>query len=155
MGSRPVKQSPILDRAENNMKGIGMGNFLGTDPRRLTEILNDDRELVHSLGLSHEAIARRLEEITEAAKEELGEVVKIEDRFEVRAEEARGKIPCPWAHPKGLFRKSHVELMDPKTGQALVWTDLSVHLIREHGFYQGRGSPYRLDPRTVKSVLFD
>lgn len=152
---RPIKQNPVLDRVEETMHGIGtLGTFMGWDSRKLIEIITDDQDMVCSLGLSHEAIARRLEEITRIAKKEFGDTVTIEDRYEVMADEARGVIPCPWQHPNGLFRKSHIETKDLKSGKRLIWTDLSIHLIRAHGFYQGKGSPYRLEPKVIKDVLF-
>ena len=154
MQNGPTKQSPIFDRVENEMRIIGMGTLLGSDTRKLTEILDQDHELVNALGLTHEEIAVRLEEITAAAKKELEDVVILEDRYEVFAEEARGMIPCPWMHPGGLFPKSHIELRDRSTGETLIWSDLSIHLIREHGFYQGKGSPYRLAPEVLKRVLW-
>jgi hypothetical protein len=153
MAIRPVKQSPVLDAVEAEMRRIGMGTFLGSDHRKLIEILNQDQGEVNALGLTHEAIAERLEAITQAAKTSLGETILVEERYEVQAEEARGRIPCPWRHPGGLFPKGQIELEDRKTGETLIWTDLSVHLIRQHGFYQGKGSPYRLEPEKLKRVL--
>jgi hypothetical protein len=131
-----------------------MGTFLGSDRRRLAEILDDDHESVNGLGLSNEQIASRLEEITHIAKKNLGERFTLEDRYEVRAEEHRGMIPCPWEHSQGLFYKSYVELWDKKSGETLIWSDLSIHLIREHGFFQGKGSPFRLEPRVLKRVFW-
>ena len=151
---RPVKQSPHLDGVESEMGRIGMGSFLGTDKRKLTEILSHDHEGITSLGLAHEEIARRLEEITLAAKKAMGDLVILGDRYEVRAREARGMIPCPWGHRDGLFPKSHVVLKDRKSGETLIWSDLSVHMIRRHGFYQGKGSPFRLEPASVKKVFW-
>jgi hypothetical protein len=151
---RAVKQSPILNRVEKEMHRIGLGTFLGTDPRSLSEILNEDQDLIHSLNLTHEKVASRLERLTEAAKEDLGEVVSVEGRYEIRAEEHRGMIPCPWAHSGGLFVKNYVELRDMELKEVLVWSDLSIHLIKEHGFYQGRGSPFRLEPTTLMRVLW-
>ncbi len=151
---RPVKQSPHLHQVEYEMRRIGMGNFLGSDKRRLTEILDDDHELVNSLDLTHEEIASRLEKITHAAKMKLGDRVTLENRYQVRAEEHRGMIPCPWRHLGGLFAKSYVELRDHSTDNILIWSDLSIHLIREHGFYQGKGSPFRLEPKVLKQVFW-
>jgi hypothetical protein len=128
---------------------------LGSDSRRLGEILTDDQDGVHALGLTHEEVADRLDALGRVARGRLGDSVEVEDRYDVVAYESRGMIPCPWAHPQGLFRKSHFELRDQKNGETLKWTDLSLHLIREHGFYQGRGSPYRLEPRIIKEVLFE
>ena len=136
------------------MRRIGMGTFLGSDKRRLTEILDDDHELVHSIDLTHEEIASRLEEITRAAKMKLGDRVTLGNRYQVHAEEHRGMIPCPWGHLGGLFRKSYVQLIDLRTDKILIWSDLSIHLIREHGFYQGRGSPFRLEPKVLKQVFW-
>ena len=152
---RPIKQNPALDRVEETMHGIGtLGTFMGWDSRKLVEIITDDQDMVCSLGLSHERIAQRLEEITRIAKKEFGDTVTIEDRFEVSADEVRGVVPCPWQHPNGLFRKSHMEIKDLISGERLIWTDLSIHLIRDHGFYQGKGSPYRLEPKVIKEMLF-
>ena len=153
--NRPVKQSPHLDLVEREMRRIGMGTFLGSDRRRLAEILDHDHESVNALGLTNEQIASRLEEITRMAKKNLGERFTLEDRYEVRAEEHRGMIPCPWGHPLGLFYKSYVELRDKKSGKTLIWSDLSIHLIRDHGFYQGKGSPFRLEPRVLKQVFWE
>jgi hypothetical protein len=153
--SRSVKQSPFLDRVEAEMQRIGTGTFLGSDSRRLGEILTDDQDRVHSLGLTHEDVANRLEALGRVARHRLGDSVEVEGRYEIIAHESRGVIPCPWTHPEGLFRKSHFELTDQKSGETLKWTDLSLHLVREHGFYQGLGSPYRLEPRIIKEVLFE
>ncbi len=117
-------------------------------------MLDDDHDLVNSLNLSHEEIASRLEEITRAAKMKLGDRVTLENRYQVRAEEHRGMIPCPWGHLEGLFAKSYVELKDNSTDNILIWSDLSIHLIREHGFYQGKGSPFRLEPKVLKQVFW-
>ena len=153
IGRRPVKQSPHLHQVEYEMRRIGMGNFLGSDKRRLTEILDDDQDLVNSLNLTHEEIASRLEEITRVAKMNLGDRITLENRYQVRAEEHRGMIPCPWGHLRGLFAKSYLELKDLSTDNILIWSDLSIHLIREHGFYQGKGSPFRLEPKVLKQVF--
>jgi hypothetical protein len=148
------RQSPELSQVEAKMDDIGRGTFLGSDRRKLGEILEQDRLEVEALGFSHRAIADRLESLGRVAKEHMGDPVLLEDRYEVTAVEARGEIPCPWSHPGGLFPKSHVELRDRVGGDSLIWTDLSVHLIREHGFYQGVGSPYRIEPAQIREVLF-
>jgi len=154
MNSRPVKQSPMLNRVEQNMRPMCLcqWGFMGYEHRKLIEVLTDDQGTVSSLGLSHEVIAQRLREITESAREGLGDPVIVDGKFEVEVHEVRGKIPCPWEHP-GLYRKTHVKLEKIETGETLLWSDLAIHLIGEHGFYQGRGSPYRLEPSELKRVL--
>jgi hypothetical protein len=152
---RSVKQSPILDRVEQEMRKIGMGTFLGKDTRRLSEILDDDKNTMSSLGLTHHEIASRLEKIAVTAKKNLGDYISVGDRYEVMMEVHRGMIPCPWMHPGGLFYKSYMELHDRITVETVILSDLSIHLIRDHGFYQGKGSPFRLEPKLMKRILFD
>jgi len=154
MVNRPVKQSPALDRVEKTMRSMSISErgFLGHESRKLVEILTEDQGTIHSLGLNDEVIAQRLRALTDAARDGWGEPVVVKERFEVHLVEARGKIPCPWGHP-GLYPKTHVVLTDTRTGESLVWSDLALHLIEAHGFYQGRGSPYRLEPRTIKRML--
>jgi hypothetical protein len=125
---------------------------MGSDRRKLIEILTDDQGAVSSLGLNHEAIARRLRELTDKARHGLGDPILVDDKFWVEVDEVRGSIPCPWGHP-GLYRKTHVKLEKAETGDKLLWSDLVIHLIEEHGFYQGRGSPFRLEPCDVKGIL--
>lgn len=156
MGKFPIYQSPALDQVEAKMRPSEdfRHGFLGRDPRKLIQILAEDQARVTGLGLSDETIADRLQQIADEAKEGYGETVLVEKKYIVRVSAARGKIPCPWGHP-GLFPKTHIDLRRTDTDDRLVWTDLAIHLIREHGFYQGQGSPYRLDPETIRRVLFE
>jgi hypothetical protein len=154
MGKIPVFQTPDLDRAESRMRP-GKDHphaYLGTDQRKLVEILTGDHGAVLNLGLSHGAIADRLDALAREAAAGMGEPVVVDERFEMRVETARGKLPCPFGHP-GLYRKTRIELRRLDTGETLAWTDLAAHLIRAHGFYQGTGSPFRLDPKDVARIL--
>lgn len=153
MGRFPVYQSPDLDEVEQRLRsGLQYHGYLEGDPRPLIQILTEDEKAVKEAGLFHDAIARRLRRLTDAAKKGLGDPVVVEDRFRVRIEAARGKLPCPWGHP-GLYPKTHVELERLDTGERIQWTDLSIHFIEAHGFYQGAESPYRLDPKKVIGIL--
>ena len=40
-----------------------------------------------------------------------------------------------------------------ESGKTLTFTGLQIHLVEAHGFYEGRGSRYRLDPARLKEVL--
>ena len=66
--------------------------------------------------------------------------------------EVRGRIPCPFGGC-GAFPKGEAELVDTKTGRRMRFTPLSVHMVREHGFYGGQGSRYRLDPKLVYDLF--
>ena len=154
MGQFPVIQSPMLDDVEKKLRPCPTycHGFMGHDNRKLIEMLTEDHGTVHALGLTHERIADRLRSLTDAARVGWGDPELVEDRFLVEVHEIRGMLPCPWPHP-GLYRKGFVRLENIKTGEKLAWAELSIHLIRQHGFYQGKGSPFRLDPRDLKRIL--
>lgn len=126
--------------------------FLGTDARALSEILEADRAAVERLGVSNRQLAGRLAEILLSATAAMGAPVEVGENLRALYREAMGRIPCPWGH--GLcFPKGEAELTDPASGRTICFSPLSVHLIGEHGFYQGRGSRYRLEPEVVCAVL--
>jgi hypothetical protein len=149
-----MKQSPELDRVQSRMGpgAVGLHGILGHDRRSLAEILEQDDNAVRVLSLTHEAIADRMEFFTQAGRPALGNPVTVDDRWEVRVDEWRGGMPCPWPHA-GLHRKSNIVLTDLQTGEQMEWTDLTIHMIRAHGFYQGRGSRYRIDPERARRLL--
>ena len=126
--------------------------FLGDDRRGLQEILDADAGAVARLGLTHDRLAGRLGEILEQAVAALGRPVVINDHLSAVFREAMGRIPCPWGGC-GLFAKGEVVATDSRTGATLRFTPLSVHFVAAHGFYQGRGSPYRLGPAGLAEML--
>ncbi len=148
-----MKQPPHLQRAQARMaRGIlTMDGFLGNDARDLVEILQDDDGEVRRLGLTHEGIARALQELTRRAIEANGTPVEV-GLYEVCARETRGGLPCPFGHP-GLYDKTVVEARRCDSGATLSWTALNVHLIAEHGFYEGKGSYFRLEPDRLAAFL--
>jgi hypothetical protein len=40
-----------------------------------------------------------------------------------------------------------------KLDREITYTLLNSHLIGEHGFYEGKGSPFRLEPRELIDIL--
>lgn len=149
-----MKQTPELDKAQTSMRPgiITHDGFLGTDTRKLADILAEDQGLVTKLGLTHEAIAARMRELQTAGEEGLGLDMKVAPHFEVRVEDVRGKLPCPFGHT-GLFPKVNVTVRNLALNREVVFTELQRHLIESHGFYQGRGSAYRLEPADLAAVL--
>jgi hypothetical protein len=126
--------------------------FLGEDKRNLAEILEADQATVSHLGLTHEEIADRMEYFTEKGKAGLGTWVEVDEVYEVRVEDVRGKLPSPWGGP-GLIPKRNTYLRNHSLDEEIVWTAMNERLIRRHGFYEGKGSPFRQDPRRLKRVL--
>lgn len=149
-----MKQSAELEAVQARMKPgvLTQQGFLGPDARKLADILDADQAAVLRLGLTHARIAERLEAFREAGLKGLGTEVPVPPHFEVRVDGARGVLPCPFGH-KGVFDKTFTWVRNRRLGEALSCSDLQLHLIREHGFYEGEGSEYRLDPARLARVL--
>ena len=157
-----MKPSPRQRQIEERMAPgvLCRDGFLGTDRRPLGEILDTDRSTVETLGLTHAQIAAPLRDVMAEAMARYGNPVTL-DRTTRRPapdgalqavyREGMGRIPSPFAD--GLFPKGEIEVTDVETGEGLTFTPLSVHLIAEHGFYEGRGGRYRLEPDAVARVF--
>lgn len=124
--------------------GLTRDGFMGSDQRSLDEIIGEDRAALESAGFDAFSIGSRMEELTLAAVEGLGAPLNLGGAT-LRADQAMGWLPCPFGHP-GFLAKTVVTLEDTLTGTTLKWSALGAHLIKDHGFFGGRGSPYRLEP---------
>lgn len=149
-----MKESPQMKAIEAQMQPgvITLHGFLGNDSRSLTEILEDDTAEVRRLGTDHARIAERMRYFRDAGEEGLGEFISIDDHFEVKVESVRGKIPSPFGGP-GLYGKTNITLRNTRLNRTLIYTDISIHLIGSHGFYEGKGSPFRLEPAELVEIL--
>ena len=128
---------------------------MGTDTRDVNQIIDDDLAVLTGFGITAEQLAQRMRIITEKAEPGLGTWVKIDDNLRAMTIGAKGALTCPWPHP-GRFNKIVTTAERIDSGQNLRWSDLSIHLIEEHGFFQGKGSTFRLEPdKLIKVILQD
>jgi hypothetical protein len=116
------------------------------------EILETDAAEVRRLKTSHRAIADRMASLRDQGQKGLGEFIDVEDHFEVRVDSVRGGIPSPFGD-RGLIPKNNTTVRNTRLGREIVYTDVNIHLIGEHGFYEGRGSLFRLEPADLVEVL--
>lgn len=149
-----MKQSEQTKRIHENMKPgvISLSGFLGNDTRELQQIIEEDNGIVSRMDLTHADIAARMQEFRNAGSAGLGEYITVFSRFEVRVESVRGKLPCPFGDP-GIFPKTNITVRNTRSGREITFTDLNIHMIREHGFYEGHGSPFRLNPEDLAAIL--
>jgi len=125
--------------------------FLGNDQRSFADIVEADLEAWRRAGTDPDAAATFLERLRDLGQKGLGEPTGIDGRWVVTTGDARGVLPCPFHD--GTFHKNSIEAVDEKTGKRIIYSDLSIHLLRAHRFCQGTGSPFRLDPETVASMM--
>ena len=131
---------------------LTLDGFLGSDERPLVDIIIDDEADVQRLDVTHEVIAARMLELRDAGAGGLGEFITVEPEILVQVYSVRGKLPCPFEDP-GLHSKTTTTVINRKLNKEVSFSDLHIHLIGEHGFYEGKGFPFRLDPATLVKVL--
>ena len=148
-----MKMSPEKKKIQENMAAgvITASGFLGDDERTLTDIIEEDEEMMRHYKLDYDEVAEKLEYFLEKGKRGLGEFISVDNSWLVRTEEARGHLPCPFGD--GLQRKITCEAILEETGEKLLFSIFSLHLFKKHHFHQGKGSPFRIDPLQLKNVL--
>lgn len=149
-----MKQGPDLIRVEENMRTgpLASHGFMGTDTRSLAGILYADRLRLERLGITKEELAGRMRHFTELGKAQLGQAIVVEGKYRVETVEHKGSIVCPFAH-NYQASKCNTRVTCLQTGRSVLWSDLNLHMIEEHGFFEGYGARFRLDPEELADVL--
>ncbi len=146
MKENPANQT-IRDRLEPGL--ISVEGFLGADKRPLADIIAADTGEVEAAGLTVEQLGNFLESlhVTADAGWE-GRVPAYDGKVSVRADETLGQIPCPFACGANCH-KAVVGIKDADGNDLLNFTPLAAHLIAAHGFFEGNGSPCRIEPKKL------
>lgn len=151
-----MKMSPQDKKLDEMLRSSALvaGGFMGDDTRCAAEIIEADAAELHRCGVDAAVLAQRMRDLTTIAKQGLGTWVDAEEGgLRVMSEEYKGRLVCPWAHA-GYYDKRVTIAERPAMGQTLSWTDLNVHLIEAHGFFEGKGSAFRIEPDEAVRVLF-
>ncbi len=150
-----MKQSPNMRDLEFMLRSsrIVAGGFLGTDSRPLEEIVDADLVSLAHLGYTVAQVAGRMQELTALAIPQLGNPVAVGGNLTVASQDYMGRIICPWPHPMRLAKRlTTARRVD--TDQSVRWTDLNIHMIAEHSFFEGKGSAFRVEPAQLIKVIF-
>jgi len=126
--------------------------FLGTDSRAPEEIIAEDKETLVRLAIDKKQIAEALRGAYVAAERALGNPVEIAEGVTAVHHDSRGRTPSPFAE-EGTFQKGEAVITVKSSGTSFIVTPLSINLIEKHGFFQGAGSPYRIEPDLAARVL--
>jgi hypothetical protein len=150
-----MKQSPQDKKLDEVLHAsiLVAGGFMGSDRRTAQEVIEADRATLESLGIRAAPLAQRMREVTRVAESGLGTWVDWAGGLRVMVEDYKGDLVCPWPHG-GHYHKRVTTLECPHTHNKLMWTDLNVHLIEAHGFFEGRGSAFRVEPLEAVRFLF-
>jgi len=148
-----MKMSPEYKKIQESLLPgvITASGFLGDDKRSVIDIIEDDEEMMRHYDLDYDSVIKKMEYFLEYGKKGLGDYISVDKTWLARTEEARGHLPCPFGD--GLQRKITCEIVLEETGEKLLFSTFSLHLLKEHHFHQGKGSLFRIDPAQLKAVL--
>ncbi|MDD8040545.1 MAG: hypothetical protein PHT42_02600 [Thermotogota bacterium] len=148
-----MKMTPEMVRAQERMAPgvITAQGFLGNDPRNVAEIIAEDERYFSLYEIQIDRLVAKMRELQDAGRAGLGEAITVAPYWEVRVNEARGVLPCPFSD--GVYGKINTIVTDKQSGRELVFSDLTTHLIEAHHFFQGQGSPFRHEPEDYVLIL--
>jgi hypothetical protein len=144
-----MKHNPLENEIRARMEPgvLSRDGFLGRDNRNIEDIVDADRAALEKADLAIDDIADLLDEIHAAMEGTMGTRRELYGgRISARLEEGMGGIPCPFGC--GHIGHKGVLTIDMPDRQLTI-TPLHGHLVRRHGFFQGKGAAFRLEPRDV------
>ena len=141
--------------------GFSRFGFLGPGDR-LAEVIANDLQALRDLNVSYGEIASALESLIEAAELSPSRQA-CAGPFECHVKVHQGFQLCPWTpNPNrgqcragGGVRHASVDwsISNTETRAQMTGPGLIVHLIRDHHFFEGPGSPNRVDPAQLARLL--
>ena len=146
---RPLKSDPELFETEEKLI---QGNYMRGESRGLSRLIDDDKALVSSLDLDMEIVTNLLDRLYHEACAGMGDPVQVDGKYEVSLREDRGKMACPWSD-RYFAPKALVSARNIKNDRTIRFSVLGLHMIKQHGFFQGIGSPFRIEPQDLKSFF--
>ncbi|MBW6515055.1 MAG: hypothetical protein K0B81_00385 [Candidatus Cloacimonetes bacterium] len=150
-----MKQTPNEKTIQERLKPgvITLDGFLGEDNRHYHDIINEDMEKLKSLNITKEDIADRMQYFTDLALMNNDEEAVIDDIYKVHYLTERGKIVSPFMD-RGLIAKGSITLHNMQNDLKVCWTPLNISMIRNHGFFEGKGATHRLEPEILVKAIF-
>ncbi len=146
------KTPPDKQRDLNFQPGkISKNGFLGNDTRQVPDIILEDQKILSHLNITIEQVADRLQSFIDQGKATLEKEIDWQG-YQIRVLWSRGKLPCPFGEP-GMHQKIIAIVTNKKLDKQISYSQLNVHLIREHGFFEGKGSHFRLEPDELIKIL--
>ena len=120
----------------------------------MQKLLAADEQELKTLNRSVEEIAKRMKYFSSASFDAYNNTVVIDNTYEVHTESNKGTMTCPYGHG-GLYRKYITTLTNRKNNITVSWNAIDIHLIEAHHFFEGKGSPYRLEPEALVKALLE
>lgn len=149
-----MKENPAEKETKRDMQAgrLVLDGFLGDDTRNLDEIVAADAEVLNRYKITAEVLAQMMRKYTRAGMQALGDPVQVSG-YEIQVDEWMGWLGCPFKDAKRAAKRN-TRATKIASGETIYWSDLHLHLIEDHGFFQGKGAIHRLEP-AVLLAFFD
>jgi hypothetical protein len=147
---------PVADLERDMRPGrLSSAGFLGKD-ERLTDVLaEDNRIVVDQRKLSHQELARHLHILgalaVKLALKGPKEFSYHGGKYKVEAKRFRASVDSPFQD--GTKTNTEVTITNLDNGKSVRYSLLVPHLIERYGFYEGRGTRFRVEPGAILDVL--
>src|SRR5437763_1662012 len=134
-----------------------MAGFLGPDERLLDVLAADNDYVVGELGLTHQELAKHLHAVGTIGlwqhrnDRSRAEFVYHGRRFKVEVAITKGSPPSPFRD--GTESGTNATVWNVGSGKKLEFALLVPYMIERYGFYEGKGTSYRVDPKQVVEVF--
>jgi len=131
--------------------------FLGKDEKLLDVLAADNRYVVDERGLTHQKLARHLHAMGaiwrwQSRNDSTGKPFLYHGRkYQVKGHSTFGSQMSPF--DDGTKSGSDVLVTNLTNGKEIGYGLLVPYMIERYGFYEGHGTPYRLEPRRVLLVF--
>jgi hypothetical protein len=147
-----MKENPIEEILKRDMREgrLTRDGFLGEDGRAIEEIIQADAAVLADAGTTAAKLADTMRALTQKGLRGMGAECPA-DGYVVCVEEYMGSLGCPFKDGHRLAKRNTT--VRNTNGQTVQWTDLSIHLIGAHGFFQGKGAAYRIEPLELAQFL--
>ena len=144
-----------IDALERQMRPGAPGEtgseagFLGPDESLLRVMADDNRFVVEQQGLTHQDLARPLLLLGYFARRQRDQqdVTLGDMTFTVRAVHYMGSQYSPFEDRTST--STDVTVVNKRTGHGLTFSPLVPLMIERYGFYEGKGTSYRVDPALI------
>lgn len=126
--------------------------FLGDDERLVDVLVADNKFVVDESKLTHQELAKHLLLLAAiGAKTPNQEFLYHGQRFRLKTIYSRGEQLSPFND--GTKTSAVAVLRNLSNGKELQYSLLVPEMILRYGFYEGKGTPYRVDPKQILQTL--
>jgi hypothetical protein len=129
---------------------------------RLEPILEADARALAEMNVTAQALGAALGNLLRQASGSDWHDPYRHSRLDVEVRHRRGFITCPWAEDEtekcvvgeGVRPTANEFLIRHRSsGATIAGFEISAHLVRDHGFFGGPGTVFRIEPTELASLL--